>query len=363
MPVFGWNSDRRRRPWWPALLLVVLSGVVSPPSWAQQDYAVVIMYHHVGVAEYPSTNVTVKQFRAHMGYLAAHGFHVLPLEDVVRRLQQGRSFPDRAIAITFDDAYESVYSTARPLLERRGWPYTVFVSTDYIDRGYRNYMSWAQMRRAAADGARFANHSRSHPHLPRLQASGSGKVADELHYAQRRLEAELGKAALSDPPLFAFPFGEYDAGVAATVREHGYVAFGQQSGPVGPHSDPRALPRFPFNEHYADVQGFATKVTSRPLPLESVTPWDPVVHSDSAPPMTVKLATAVSHAQDLRCYFRGERETVHWLQPGRRFRVEPSAQLPAGRSRYNCTLVAPGGGYYWYSHLWIKDSGTEGLKD
>lgn len=61
-------------------------------------------------------------------------FNVLPLDDAVDRLAQGR-LPARAMTITFDDGYEDNHRFALPILRRHGLPATFFVATGFLDGG------------------------------------------------------------------------------------------------------------------------------------------------------------------------------------------------------------------------------------
>jgi len=366
MRVSGWTSERRalpaararRRSRLAARVAALLLTVFSACAVAQ-DYAVVVMYHRVGDGRYPSTNIRLEQFRAHLHYLSSHGFHVLPLARILRRLRENRPLPANSIAITFDDAYHSVLDNAASLLSARGWPYTVFVSTGYIDKGYDGFLSWEEMRRMAGQGATFADHSSTHGHLIRRRDGETrdawrDRVRRDIVHAQQRLEAELGDAALSSPPLLAYPYGEYDTALAGLVERLGYVGMGQQSGVVGAGSDRRALPRFAFNEHYGEMKGFIDKVTGRPLPVSDVTPWTPVTDDSRPPVLSFRVGSTRTRLDRLTCYFQGTRTQVS-NPKGRRLRVAaPEASLPRGRSHYDCTLPVGDGTWYWYTHLWIR---------
>lgn len=320
--------------------------------------AVVFMYHHFGVAQYPSTNVSVKQFDAHVEHLEANGYRVWPLERIVARLQAGDPIPDRTVAITVDDAYVSVYEEAYPRLKRRGWPFTVFVATDGVDQGLAAYMSWDQMREMQRHGARFANHSASHDQLIRLREDEGieqwgQRVREDIRRAQRRLEEELGKA----PRLFAYPYGEYSAPLARIIEELGYVGFGQQSGAIGPLNDLRILPRFPMAERFAAIGEFRTKAAGLPLPVLNVEPWEPVAPNADAPLMKVTLADTDAALDRLSCFASHTgRLKVDWVEgDGAVFTTRADRPLPVGRSRYNCTAPAAANGrFYWFSHLWIR---------
>ena len=330
----------------------------SQHSPAQEGQAVILMYHHFGNADHPSTNIRLQQFDAQLEHLAQAGYQVWPLERVVDHIVNHKPFPGRVVAITIDDAYQSVYTEAYPRLKARGWPFTVFVATDGVDADYQAYMGWDQMREMQQHGATFANHSASHDYLVRRLADETEpqwqtRMRDDIARAQRRLKEELGVA----PNLFAYPYGEYDTALAAIVAEFGLVAFGQQSGPVGLGADSRALPRFPMAERFAAIEDFRQKVASLAFPITEVAPWDPVWLGDAAPVMTIKLGKSDARLGQLTCFVSGQgRVPVEWVnRTARQFTVQAPAPLSKGRSRYNCTAPSPQKGrFYWYSHLWIR---------
>jgi len=348
-----------------ALLLALLAGpglaAASPQGPA---HAVVLMYHHVGEGGQPSTRVTTDQFTAHLEQIEAEGYTVVPLADVVAALAGGPALPDKAVAITFDDGYRSVGEIAHPLLAERDWPYTVFVNTAPVDDGYGQYLEWPQMRAMAQAGATFANHSTSHAPLfvredDEDQAAWAQRIREDLDHAQRRLVDALGEAALTDPPLLAYPYGEYDRDLMRLVDEMGYIAFGQQSGAIGETSRRQALPRFSLNERYGEAEAFALRLNTRALPVAEQSPVSPVRESADPPQLTITLAEDDLSTERLGCFYGSERMSVEWREPGRQFAVQGEAPLPVGRSRYNCTLPNGEGGYYWFSQLWVHaEAGT-----
>jgi poly-beta-1,6-N-acetyl-D-glucosamine N-deacetylase len=335
------------------LLLLLL----SLPAFAA-EHAVILMYHHFGDDTPPSTSVTLAQFDAQLDYLADNGYRVWPLEQIVAQLRERKPLPDKVVAITVDDAYTSAYHEAWPRLRARGWPFTVFVATDPVDQGLHAMMSWQQMREMAAAGVSFANHSRAHEHLVRHRAGEDeaqwhARVRADLLYAQERLQAELGRA----PPLFAYPYGEYDSALRALVGELGYSAFGQQSGPVSNYADPLALPRYPMAVAFAALDEVRDKLQSLPLPVLHVEPDDPVLAPDETRPvLTLTLHPGGYDPDTLGCYVSGQgRVTPRWLDADRtRFTVQAERPLAVGRSRYNCTAQSSSGaGWLWYSQPWI----------
>jgi biofilm PGA synthesis lipoprotein PgaB len=327
--------------------------VIAQPL-AAADSAVVLMYHRFGEDRYPSTNIRVEQLEAQLEHLREGGYAVVPLADVVKALTGGGFLPPRAVVITIDDAYRSVYDVAFPLFKASGFPFTVFVATDPVDQGLPDYMTWDQMREMAAGGATFANHGASHDSFIERPAGED----DAIWLARVRADVEKGWRRLRDeldpvPGVFAYPYGEYDTAVAGTLRDMGYVAFGQQSGAVGQRSDLRALPRFPMAEAFGGLSEFRTKVASLPLPVVTVEPWDPVV-STRRPRIEVTLGEADARLSELTCYVSGQGAVeVEWLTPAKRFSVAPVRPFGEGRHRVNCTAPRNDGRFLWFSHPWI----------
>ncbi|MBL1260218.1 MAG: polysaccharide deacetylase family protein [Thiotrichaceae bacterium] len=328
---------------------------------------VVLMYHHFGESRFPSTNVTLQQFDAHLHYLEQNQFKIWPLEKVIKQLELAQPFPDRVVAITIDDAYRSIYTHAYPRLKKRHWPFTVFVSTDPIDKKMPAFMSWAQMREMQQHGATFANHTTHHDFLIKQSASETERdwqlrVRNDLKMAQQRLQTELGSA----PALFAYPYGEYNSALQQLIKELGWSAFGQQSGVISQYSDRLALPRYPMAAQFAALPSFKTKVMSLPLPVIDISPIDTVIKQQNPPPLQLTLAQDDDvQISQLNCFASNQGPAkVTWFDKEKgRFSVEANKPFNNRRSRYNCTAPSKSSArYYWYSHLWIRTTPTSALK-
>jgi hypothetical protein len=88
------------------------------------------------------------------------------------------------------------------------------VVTNYI--GYRGFLSLNQLREMANAGMEIGSHSRSHPHLGRLQ--DANVLRDEILGSKKTLEAELSVPITE----FAYPYGSYNAAAVAMVESAGY---------------------------------------------------------------------------------------------------------------------------------------------
>ncbi|SFD26789.1 Peptidoglycan/xylan/chitin deacetylase, PgdA/CDA1 family [Thiohalospira halophila DSM 15071] len=341
-----------------ALLLLAL------PLPALAD-AVGLIYHRFGEGKYPTTSIDLESFEAQMDHLAENDYRIWPLGKVVCYLREDRELPDKVVSITIDDAYASVYHEAFPRLQERGWPFTVFVSTDPVDRGFSNFMTWDQMREMAEAGVEFANHTRTHPYLPQRQgeesdAAWAERVTEEIAGAEKRLREELGDAVADDPGLLAYPYGDYDAATAEIVRELDHVGVAQHAGPIGDGADLRALRRFPVGNEGFPMDRFRLRVATRALPVAEVEPWDPAT-AEERPRVRVELEGTVEGWQGLNCFVKGQSEPakVEWPLEGRAFTARARQPLKDGLVHYNCTARGPDGRYWWYSHLWRAEPSTE----
>ncbi len=339
----------------PALLLAVL--FVSAAR--ADDHAVILIYHHVADDTPASTSVTPERFAAHLDFLSDNDFRVLPLEELLRSLDARRPLPENSVAITFDDAYLSVYNIARPMLEARGWPYTVFVSTEFIDKGYGNYVTWEQLRRMAENGATIGNHGVSHQSaLTRKRGESREAWLERFRLdavqAQERISAETRTV----PHVYAWPYGEYNEDVEAVLAKLGWYGLGQQSGAAGYDDSMTAVPRFPIATNFADDDDFALRVRAEPLPVRiTVAPGRLLPSGDPAPKLEFRLADGPFALAAVNCYnSRGERLVVSDTGAGA-LAIRSPTPLARGRSKYTCTAPHRGkrGVFGWYSHLWIVE--------
>lgn len=303
--------------------------------------AVVMMYHRFGESDFPSTNVTMEQFRAHVEELKSGGYNVLSLAKIVAALRDGSPLPPKTVGLSVDDAYASVFTDAWPILREAGFPLTVFVATDPVDRKFSRYMSWDQLRQLAEEGVTMGSQTAVHPHMADLDGTA---VQQELKASNARFEAELGKV----PDLFAYPYGEANLQVMELVSEAGFVAaFGQHSGAIGTGGELFYLPRFAMNEAYGSIDRFILAANALPLRVADLVPADPMVASPNPPNIGMTVTWPNDGLDRLRCY-SSHVDSVDLQLLGKRIEVRVAEPMPAGRTRLNCTLPAGNGRWHWF---------------
>ncbi|HEU4481052.1 MAG TPA: polysaccharide deacetylase family protein, partial [Actinomycetota bacterium] len=167
---------------------------------------VVLAYHAVGSCA-PEDDphhlfVTPTTFERHMAFLAKRK-RVVTLEDALGGGPPGR------VAITFDDAYRNVAEVASPILERYGFPATVFAPTGFLD-GTNTWddpspcdLSIASADELAALARRNVTiESHGHGHID-MASSPTADVVADLATSRGLIQDITGRA----PRYLAYPFG------------------------------------------------------------------------------------------------------------------------------------------------------------
>ncbi|MDQ2076494.1 polysaccharide deacetylase family protein [Marinimicrobium sp. ABcell2] len=341
----------------------VITGFLGLLLCSHLHATVVLQYHHVSDKTPPSTSVTPELFEKHLDYLESQGLRVASLPDVIAKLKKGEPLPDKTVVLTFDDAYESVYTVAFPLMKARDLPFTVFVNTDPIDKKRRGFVTWEQMREMAEHGGTIANHTADHTFMPRLREGESRaqwreRIKAEVMVAEKRIEEETGQSH----KVLAYPYGEFDNNVKALLDELGFIAFAQNSGPLGQHSDLLALPRFPFGGVFGAPDDFALKANTRPMPVSEVarcsdrrcrqTLDDVVVAQGDRPVLAITLKQE-NVLPSINCFASRQGAIETWVD-GNTLYTRANEPLSPGRTQYNCTAPSgERGRFFWLSQQWL----------
>jgi poly-beta-1,6-N-acetyl-D-glucosamine N-deacetylase len=322
-----------------ALTVAVFSAL---PVLAESS-ASVVMYHRFGESEFPATNITLEQFDSHLAQLKSDEYHILPLEKLVDLLKDGKDLPDKTFAITIDDGYRSIYKEAYPRFKKAGIPFTVFISTDPIDRGYSGYMNWQELKEMAKDPlVTIGAHTASHIHMA---AASPARLGDEMSRSLERIEKELGQR----PNLFAYPYGEASLKAISVIRGFGMkAAFGQHSGAIGSTDDLYYLPRFALNESYGDVKRFQMVSQVKALVISDLGPQDMMIDKQNPPHIGFTVDKAVGNLDTLSCFSSHEGKVRVEHLSARRVEVRMEKAMPVGRTRLNCTMPADQGRWRWF---------------
>lgn len=315
-----------------------------------ESHATLLLYHHVSSDTPPSTSLSVEQFESHLHYLNDHHV-VLPLTEIVNKLQTNKTLPDKAVAITFDDGYRNILENAHPLLEKYAMPYTVFISPSLIGT-QSDQLNWSEVKAMSKQGVTFANHTSKHDHLLSRKKDENdqqwlARIMADIETAEERLDQEVGYSL----KWLAYPYGEYNLLLKTALVARDYIGFGQQSGGVSHYSDFGALPRFPAAGIYANLTTLKTKMASLAMPVTSAA-HEPLRALNQQPEITFRLDSKTVKPAQVTCFYNSAplplaltEETVTFILP---------APLAAGRTRVNCTAPsAERGRFYWHSQAFV----------
>jgi peptidoglycan/xylan/chitin deacetylase (PgdA/CDA1 family) len=180
----------------------------------------ILTYHKVTPQwELSFTMLYPEQFSRQMQFLADKGYQGCSLQAYLADPAEKR------FVLTFDDAYESAYRYAAPVLERLGFSATLFVPTAYMGRDNTwdftpgnirsRHMDNTQLLELHEKGWEIASHGESHRVLTRMS---DRELRRELEDSKIKLEQLTTKPV----DTFCFPFGVYDQSVVEAAKKAGY---------------------------------------------------------------------------------------------------------------------------------------------
>lgn len=181
----------------------------------------ILCYHRLGPRARRMT-VTPAAFAQQMDWLARNGYRVVRLSQLEAFLDGRLRLPPRSVVLTFDDGYESFYQHALPVLQRHGFPATLFIVSDFVGAG--DALSWAQLRELVDTGLiEIGAHSKTHRNLALRRAGDSESAHLQTLDAELRLPREQIERQLGVPVRhFAYPYGDANTPVLDALAGQSY---------------------------------------------------------------------------------------------------------------------------------------------
>jgi peptidoglycan/xylan/chitin deacetylase (PgdA/CDA1 family) len=171
----------------------------------------VLMYHRVSQRRVDAYTISPRRLERHLALLVSRYTVVSPSE-VLRSIEARSPLPDRAVLLTFDDAYLEYYENVYPLLSDMGLQALLFVPTDHIgERGDKTKggclgasmqdrsLDWAHLSEMQ-DVFTIGSHGMSHQMLTQFPRA---TAAFEIAESKRLIEDRLGRSVL----FFGYPYG------------------------------------------------------------------------------------------------------------------------------------------------------------
>ena len=255
---------------------------------------IALMYHRFNENKYPSTNIRNEVFIEHLAEINNSKIEFISFDKFSEIIE--KRMEKNYLLLTIDDAFESFYLNAWPILKEKKIPFILFVSTREV--GKYGYMTWKQIKEIESSNlVTIGNHSHSHEYLIDWEEK---KIRNDLEKSIEIFKEELGYS----PNLFSYPFGEYSSNLKKIVADLNFkFAFGQHSGVIDSSKNFLELPRFPINEKYGTLKRFKLILQTLPFPYKSITPENRYLKKNDNPPkVRVKFFENLINIKNINCY-------------------------------------------------------------
>lgn len=240
------------------LCTLLLAATGSLPAQAQTRFVAIAFHDVVDQREDRSDDaVTTQSLISFLDFLVAEGWTAVSLDQISAANAGGPPLPNKAVLLTFDDGYRSMYERVYPLLLAYRMPAVAAVVTSWMDvppGGFVDYggkllareafMTWDEVRRMQASGlVEIASHSHNLHRVVAMNADGStgpaarswrydvttgrseddaahiARIFADLAISRRRIAAETGYA----PPALVWPFGRFSGPAMTAARQAGFT--------------------------------------------------------------------------------------------------------------------------------------------
>ncbi|HEY5707266.1 MAG TPA: polysaccharide deacetylase family protein [Terrimicrobiaceae bacterium] len=284
---------------------------IPPPATATpqpinlKSQVIVLCYHRF--EDRPKDRLAIKpaDFEAQMQALKDSGITVISMTDFLAWKRGEEGIPEKAAIISIDDGYLSGYNVAWPILKKFGYPFTMFIYTDYVKGGPRSggqSIRWDQLAEMRDAGVDIEGHTVSHSLLNARKGKTEEQylawLKNEIAGSKEILERNLGIRVRA----FAYPYGVHNETVRGVVKEAGYEAafttYGQR---IAHAADPMMIGRYAIESTMPKVFEEAVNFTGAveggnagvmPAAMTMVTqPMDGETVRNSFPEIKANLAT------------------------------------------------------------------------
>lgn len=179
-----------------------------------------------------------KNFDSQIAYLIRN-FNIVSIDKILDECRYRTQLEDDTIAITFDDGYKDNYTHAYPILKKYNAPFTIFVSTGYIDT--TNMLTKEEIAAMHKDKITFGGHTVTHKVLSGLNREAA---TAEISGSKSALEQILKE----NVKYFAYPYGkkgrDFTNETMQIVKECGFTAaFSTKNGCIDSNGNYFALNR------------------------------------------------------------------------------------------------------------------------
>lgn len=209
----------------------------------------ILCYHDIP-KEVNLNNYSVDQnsFIQQIEYLKAHGYNFISIQDVIDADNKKKGLPEKAVLLSFDDAYLSFYEFVYPLLKLYNYPCVLSVVTSWVDNPPKiikePLMNWQQLKEVSDSKLVYiASHSHnlhravvynpqgndSWAAVTRIYDKKSNayesedefrkRIFDDLNLSRKLLKDRLSKGSC----VLVWPYGRYNDICLEEAKKSGFT--------------------------------------------------------------------------------------------------------------------------------------------
>ncbi|MEI9999678.1 MAG: polysaccharide deacetylase family protein [Verrucomicrobiota bacterium] len=240
-------------------------------------------------------------FAWEMKYIHDNGYHVVPMDDVIKFVKHQISLPPGSVCITVDDGYKSPLIFAKPILDQYHYPWTFFIYPAFINpipsHSEKGAASWPELVELQKEGVDIECHSMTHPILTKKGGKSPEQYAAWLQNETAGAKAILEQHMDKKITRFAYPYGEYNKQVEDAAIAAGFEAiFTVADNPVHSTTDIHSIGRYTITQ--AVEKNFAAYLHQSALGLAKADPEPGATINIPRPVITAVLSDLGSDAID-----------------------------------------------------------------
>ncbi|MBV8680737.1 MAG: poly-beta-1,6-N-acetyl-D-glucosamine N-deacetylase PgaB [Aquitalea sp.] len=246
---------KTKQYWW-GLCLLLLSLLGMAQQVVAASGLIILCYHEVGQQGERSDDpfaVDARSLARQMEWMQAQGYRFVSVDDVLADRAGKKALPDKAVLLTFDDGYRSVYTKVYPVLQRFHAPALIALVGSWLEvpAGGKvrygdsmvpraTFLSWPEIREMQDSGlVEVASHSyaehfgqqanpqgNAEPALTSLAWQPGGYETPEAYQARIRADLQRNSALLKTrlghaPRVMVWPYGSYTQETARIAGQLG----------------------------------------------------------------------------------------------------------------------------------------------
>ena len=201
------------------LSVLLLLAISTSAIYARSDIPV-FCYHQVEPFTSNKFSLSAEKFTAQLEYLHQRGYKSLNSDELLSALAPDALPTDKAMVITFDDGYRTVFDHAFPIMQKFGFRGIVCIYPAFI--GSRLAMSWEQLKKLIDAGWSVECHSMTHANLASKYADPEQEtlfLKREILDSRSIIEKQLGNKVR----FMVWPYGVYTDRTLKRIKESGFA--------------------------------------------------------------------------------------------------------------------------------------------